>query len=84
MPLNIDFLQILLHMLNFVILAGGLTLLLFKPVNKFLENRRAYFAEAEEKNKQTAEKNEQLRLEYEKKLQDAETEILEKRKASEK
>ena len=50
MPLNIDFLQILLHMLNFVILAGGLTLLLFKPVNKFLENRRAYFAEAEEKN----------------------------------
>ena len=84
MPLNIDFLQILLHMLNFVILAGGLTLLLFKPVNKFLEKRRAYFAEAEEKNKQTAEKNEQLRLEYEKKLQDAETEILEKRKASEK
>ncbi|MGM9596944.1 MAG: hypothetical protein ACI3XO_03935 [Eubacteriales bacterium] len=84
MPLNIDFLQILLHMLNFVILAGGLTLLLFKPVNKFLEKRRAYFAEAEEKNKQAAEKNEQLRIEYEKKMQDAEVEIQEKRKASEK
>ena len=84
MPLNIDFLQILLHMLNFVILAGGLTFLLFKPVNQFLEKRRAYFAEKEEKNKQAAEENEQLRLEYEKKIQDAEAEILEKRKASEK
>ena len=42
MPLNIDFLQILLHLLNFVILAGGLTFLLYKPVVKFLESRRAY------------------------------------------
>ena len=42
MPLNIDFLQVLLHMLNFVILAGGLTFLLFKPINKFLENRKAH------------------------------------------
>ena len=33
MPLNIDFLQVLLHMLNFVILAGGLTFLLFKPIS---------------------------------------------------
>ena len=32
MPLNIDFLQVLLHMLNFVILAGGLSLLLYKPI----------------------------------------------------
>ena len=37
MPLNIDFVQILLHLLNFVILAGGLTLLLFNPVKKFIE-----------------------------------------------
>ena len=50
MPLNIDFLQILLHMLNFVILAGGLTFLLFKPVNRFLDQRREQFAQAEKKN----------------------------------
>ena len=31
-PLNIDWQQILLHLLNFVILAGGLYLLLYKPV----------------------------------------------------
>ena len=43
MPLNIDFLQVLLHMLNFVILAGGLSLLLFKPISKFLDQRRAHF-----------------------------------------
>ena len=84
MPLNIDLLQILLHMLNFVILAGGLTFLLFKPVNKFLEKRRAYFAEIEEKNRQDSEKNEELRIEYEKKLRDAEAEILEKKRISEK
>ena len=43
MPLNIDIVQILLHMLNFVILAGGLTLLLFKPVKKFMADRKQYF-----------------------------------------
>ena len=32
MPLNIDIVQVLLHMLNFVILAGDLTLILFNPV----------------------------------------------------
>ena len=53
MPLNIDFLQIFLHMLNFVILAGGLSFLLYKPVNKFLEQRKAYFAQLEKKNKES-------------------------------
>ena len=39
LPLNIDFQQILLHLLNFVILAGGLYLLLYKPVNKFITEK---------------------------------------------
>ena len=84
MPLNIDFLQILLHMLNFVILAGGLTFLLFKPVERFLEQRREQFAAAEEKNRQAAQENERLRAEYEQKLRDADAEILERKKAAEK
>ena len=33
-PLNIDFQQILLHLLNFAILGGGLYLLLYKPVKQ--------------------------------------------------
>lgn len=84
MPLNIDFLQILLHMLNFVILMGGLSFLLFKPVNRFMEERREHFAQAEKKNLEAAEENEKLRKEYEQKLRDADAEIFEKKKIAEK
>ena len=84
MPLNIDLLQILLHMLNFVILAGGLSFLLFKPVSRFLEQRREQLAEAEKKNRESAEENERIRAEYERRIQDADTEISELRKAAEK
>ena len=42
-PLNIDWQQILLHLLNFAILAGGLYLLLYKPVKAFMEQRQAYY-----------------------------------------
>ena len=44
-PLNIDWQQILLHLLNFVILAGGLYLLLYKPVKTFMEKRQLYYQE---------------------------------------
>lgn len=84
MPLNIDFLQVLLHLLNFVILAGGLTVLLYKPVLKFIDKRRAYYADAEEKKRAAAEENERLRKEYEDKLANADAELLEKKKAGEK
>ena len=84
MPLNIDFLQILLHMLNFVILAGGLSLLLYKPVNRFLEQRSEHFATLEKKNRELAVENERLRAEYEQKLQDADMEIAERKKKAEK
>ena len=39
MPLNIDWQQILLHLMNFAILAGGLYLLLYKPVKDFMAKR---------------------------------------------
>lgn len=42
-PLNIDWQQILLHLLNFVILVGGLYLLLFGPIKKFILKRKAYY-----------------------------------------
>ncbi len=75
LPLNIDFVQILLHMLNFVILAGGLTLLLFKPVSKFLAERKEYFEKIAKENEAKAAENEQLKAEYEKKLAEAEVTI---------
>ena len=36
-PLNIDWQQILLHLFNFTILAGGLYLLLYRPVKEFMQ-----------------------------------------------
>ena len=41
-PLNINFQQILLHLLNFVILAGGLYFLLYGPVKKFMDGRQKH------------------------------------------
>ena len=75
MPLNIDFVQVLLHLLNFVILAGGLTFLLYKPVSRFLEDRRKRFEEEARKNQEKAEENEKLKAAYEEKLKHADEEI---------
>lgn len=83
MPLNIDFLQVLLHMLNFVILAGGLTLLLFKPVNRFLEERREYYEKLERENTEQASENKRLKAEYEQKLETAKDDIARLRQCAE-
>ena len=48
-PLNIDWQQILLHVLNFVILFGGLYFLLYKPVKNFMAKREAHYAEMAQK-----------------------------------
>ena len=53
MPLNINYQQILLHLFNFVILAAGLYLLLYKPVFAFMQKRQDHYAEME---RQAAEK----------------------------
>lgn len=56
MPLNIDWQQILLHAFNFIILAAGLTFLLFKPVRKFMQERQEkYRKTAEEHARKQAE-----------------------------
>lgn len=83
MPLNIDFVQILLHILNFVILAGGLTLLLYKPISKFLNERKEHFEQLEAENAQAAQENQKLKEEYEKKLADANLEIAQLRQDAE-
>ncbi len=84
MPLNIDILQILLHMLNFVILAGGLTFLLFAPVSKFLNERSAHFEKLAKDNEEQAKENERLKTEYEAKMSEANAEISAMRAEAEK
>ena len=54
-PLNIDWQQILLHLLNFAILAGGLYLLLYKPVKAFMAKREGWYQQqADEAGAQSA------------------------------
>ncbi len=73
--LGIDIVQILLHMLNFVILAGGLILLLYKPVTKFLDDRRAHFEALEAQSAAAREESDRLQEAYATRIHDAETEI---------
>ena len=73
--LGIDIVQILLHMLNFVILFGGLWLLLYKPVTRFLADRKAHFEELEAQSAAAKEENERLQETYAARIRDAEGEI---------
>lgn len=82
--LNIDIVQILLHVLNFVILAGGLFILLFNPVQKFIKDRQDDIEDREKKISEAEQENEKLRAEYERKLTEADEEISEKKKAVDK
>ncbi len=81
-PLNIDWQQILLHLLNFAILAGGLYLLLYKPVKEFMAKRDAYYKNEHESAAQDRAAAEKLKVGYEAQLKQLETELQEKRNAA--
>ncbi len=74
-PLNIDWQQIVLHLLNFAILAGGLYLLLYKPVKQFMEKRAAYFEKMDSDAKAHLAEAEAKEAEYRQKLDAADDEI---------
>lgn len=82
-PLNIDWQQILLHLFNFAILAGGLYLLLYRPVKRFMDQRQAYYQsihqEAEEVKSQAA----QMKAEYQAKLSEVDAAIAQRRAEAE-
>lgn len=80
MPLNIDWQQILLHLLNFVILAGGLYFLLYKPVEDFISKREAYYADRQKDSDRRDEESQALKAEYEEKLGHADEEIRARKK----
>lgn len=83
-PLNIDWQQILLHLLNFVILAGGLYFLLYKPVKAFMDKRAAYYQEQADQASQTTQAAQQLKADYEARLSAADDEIREEKKQAQK
>ena len=84
MPLNIDFTQVLLHMLNFVILAGALGFLLFKPITKFRADRKKNFEDLAKENEEAAKANADMKAEYEQKLEEAKAEIADMHRNAEK
>lgn len=81
-PLNIDWQQILLHLLNFAILAGGLYLLLYKPVKKFMAQRTAYYQNMEKEAEAKLKQAEALEADYQARFQNVESEIAEKKASS--
>lgn len=81
-PLNIDWQQILLHLFNFSILAGGLYFLLFKPIKDFMDKRTAYYKELDDKANAKLKDADAVKEEYDAKLANADEEISQKKKDS--
>lgn len=79
MPLNIDLQQILLHWMNLAILAGGLYLLLYKPVRQFMEKREEHYRQLEEQASAKLAEAERIKAEYQARLDAAEEEIRQSR-----
>ena len=75
MPLNIDWQQILLHWMNLAILTGILYFLLYKPVKQFMAKREEYYKGLEQQASDKIAQAEQLKTEYQSKLDAAEEEI---------
>lgn len=74
-PLNIDWQQILLHLFNFIILAGGLYFLLYKPVKAFMQKRTDYYAEMDSSAKKALSDAEDEKKKYAEALNGAKNEI---------
>ena len=82
-PLNIDWQQILLHLFNFVLLAGGLYLLLYRPVKKFMEQREEHYRGIHEQARQAEEQAQRLMAEYQTKLAQVDEAMAQRRTAAE-
>ena len=83
-PLNIDWQQILLHLMNFVILAGGLYFLLYRPIKSFMDKRAAYYQDQGDQAEKTTQAAQQLKADYEARLSAADDEIREEKKQAQK
>ena len=83
-PLNIDWQQILLHLFNFTILAGGLYMLLYQPVRQFVEQREEYYCGIHQEAERVKAEAEKLKDAYEQKLLEAESTISKQKAFAEK
>ena len=82
-PLNIDWQQILLHLLNFSVLTLGLYLLLYNPVRNFMAQRAEHYQNLQSQTQQKLEQAEGLEASYNQRLQDIDTAIEQKKALAE-
>lgn len=82
-PLNIDWQQILLHLLNFVILVGGLYFLLYSPVKKFIQKRKEHYDKMDNDAKTNLANAKQKEEEIDEKLNNLDVLLQDKRKQAE-
>jgi F-type H+-transporting ATPase subunit b len=78
-PLNIDWQQILLHLLNFLLLVAGLYLILYKPVKDFMEKRTQHYVQMDQQAKENLDHAAQLKASYQENLDHVKEEISQKR-----
>ena len=81
-PLNIDWRQILLHLLNLAILFLILYFLLYSPVKKFMDKRRQYYDEQDAEAKAKIEAADRKKATYDELLGKADEEILTKKRTA--
>lgn len=81
-PLNIDWRQILLHLLNLAILFLILYFLLYNPVKKFMDKRKKYYEEQDAEAKAKLEAADRNKATYEELLGKADEEILIKKRTA--
>ncbi len=79
MPLNIDFQQIFLHLMNFTLLFAILYFILYKPVQDFMAKREEYYANMDKEATENLAASIHDKEEYAARLKAVEEEILEER-----
>ena len=82
-PLNISWVQILLHLFNFSILAGGLYFLLWSPVKRFMEKRSEHYQQMDEQAEEKLKKANEMEASYQQHMAEMDTVISQKRAAAE-
>ncbi len=77
LPLNINFTQIFLHLLNFLILFAILYFLLYKPVKNFMAKRQQEYKDIDDEARENLKQAEETKAQYETRMAEAESEISE-------
>ena len=81
-PLNVDWRQILLHLLNLVILFVIMYFLLYNPVKKFMETRKEHYRKQDEDGAAKIAEANKLKEQYDGLIAEADAEIAEMKRTA--